>query len=52
MSHFDLKKIETRAELKFDPNFWVKMTHFFLLRALREKMSHFDLKNELLMEKS
>ena len=25
------------AELKFDQNFWVKMTQFFLLRALREK---------------
>ena len=25
------------AELKFDQNFWVKMTKFFLLRAPREK---------------
>ena len=29
MSHFDLKKIETLAELKFDSNFLVKMTQFF-----------------------
>ena len=44
MSHFDLKKIETLAELKFDPIFLVKMTKFFRFMHREKKMSHFDLK--------
>ena len=36
--------VESLAELKFNPTFYVKMTQFFL-SALREKMSHFDLQS-------
>ena len=37
MSHFDLKKIESLAELKFDPKFLGQNDSNFLLRAAREK---------------
>ena len=37
MSHFDLKKIETLAELKFDPNFLVQITKFFRFMHREEK---------------
>ena len=54
MSHFDLKKIESLAELKFDLKkieslaelkFLGQNDSIFLLREKREKMSHFDLKS-------
>ena len=44
MSHFDLKKIESLAELKIWPKFLGQNDSIFSLRAPREKMSRLDLK--------
>ena len=56
-SHFDPKhlitggtkiwpeKIQSLAEQKFDPNFWVKMPQFFCFVHQEKKMSHFDPKH-------
>ena len=43
-------KVDSLAELKFDPIFSVKLTEFFSLSVLREIIDHLTLKVESLAE--